>query len=73
MPIDVRPAETLKKALRDPFVPSLWVGTAGGAAGLAYGGVAGLLKEQNPFLYSLSTGIKWSGLATGFWCEYQST
>ncbi|RJE23363.1 hypothetical protein PHISCL_04305 [Aspergillus sclerotialis] len=45
------------------------VGTLAGAAGLVYGGVAGVFRSSHPGIHSLSRGIHWFACGTTFWCK----
>lgn len=40
-----------------------------GAAGLIYGGAAGVIRSPNPVIHSLSCGIHWFACGSTFWCS----
>ncbi|OJJ51226.1 hypothetical protein ASPZODRAFT_156160 [Penicilliopsis zonata CBS 506.65] len=47
--------------------PALQVGSVSGAAGLVYGGVAGVIRSPHPVIHSVSCGIHWFACGTAFW------
>ncbi|KAJ5760665.1 hypothetical protein N7520_007821 [Penicillium odoratum] len=51
----------------DPLLAAVKVGALSGAAGLIYGGAAGVIKSPNPVIHSLSCGIHWFACGTTFW------
>lgn len=55
------------RALFDPFLPALGVGTLSGASGLAFGLVAGSLRSAHPGLFAAVTGAQWFGLGSSYW------
>ncbi|KAM5487458.1 hypothetical protein MaudMau93_004543 [Microsporum audouinii] len=49
-------------------VPSaLQAGGLGGACGLLYGGVSGVLQGRHPIIKSISTGVYWFAFGSSFW------
>ncbi|KAJ5690595.1 hypothetical protein N7462_004987 [Penicillium macrosclerotiorum] len=54
-------------AAGDPLLAAAKVGALSGAAGLIYGGVAGVLRSPNPVVHSLSCGIHWFACGSTFW------
>ena len=55
------------RALLDPVVPALTVGSFTGASGLIFGIVTGSLRSAHPALFAAFSGAQWFGLGTTFW------
>ncbi|KAK5185787.1 hypothetical protein LTR44_001836 [Exophiala sp. CCFEE 6388] len=58
--VEVKSRSSAERALLEPLLPSLGVGTATGVLGVAYGTVAGILvSTPRPLLYSSVSGVQW--------------
>jgi hypothetical protein len=55
------------RAILDPILPSLGVGSFTGASGLAVGLLTGSLRSAHPVLFAAVSGAQWFGLGTTFW------
>ncbi|KAJ5257033.1 hypothetical protein N7478_013137 [Penicillium angulare] len=51
----------------DALLSAAKVGALSGAAGLIYGGAAGVIRSPNPVIHSLSCGIHWAACGSTFW------
>ncbi|KAJ5050460.1 uncharacterized protein L3040_002343 [Drepanopeziza brunnea f. sp. 'multigermtubi'] len=49
--------------------PALRVGGLSGTSGLLFGGFAGVIRSNTPFLFALASGIQWSVLGGTFWAS----
>ncbi|KAI1611041.1 hypothetical protein EDD37DRAFT_608257 [Exophiala viscosa] len=69
--LQAKSRSSAERALLDPLLPSLGVGTATGALGVAYGTVAGILvSTPRPLLYSSVSGVQWfCAGSTYFYCR----
>jgi hypothetical protein len=59
--------EPVVRAILDPILPSLGVGSFTGASGLAVGLLTGSLRSAHPVLFAAVSGAQWFGLGTTFW------
>lgn len=59
--------DPLVRAILDPILPSLSVGSFTGASGLAVGLLTGSLRSAHPILFATVSGAQWFGLGTTFW------
>ncbi|KAK4946829.1 hypothetical protein LTR10_014332 [Elasticomyces elasticus] len=69
--VEVKSRSSAERALLEPLLPSLGVGTATGVLGVAYGTVAGILvSTPRPLLYSSVSGVQWfCAGSTYFYCR----
>ncbi|OOQ84918.1 hypothetical protein PEBR_28261 [Penicillium brasilianum] len=51
----------------NPLLAAAKVGALSGAAGLIYGGAAGVIRSPNPLVHSLSCGIHWFACGSTYW------
>ncbi|KAJ6119790.1 hypothetical protein N7523_004070 [Penicillium sp. IBT 18751x] len=53
--------------LEDSFWASAKMGGLTGAAGIIYGGAAGVIRSRHPLVHSLAHGIHWTVAGSAFW------
>ncbi|KAI9051589.1 hypothetical protein LZ554_004633 [Drepanopeziza brunnea f. sp. 'monogermtubi'] len=59
----------LPSEILEIVIPALRVGGLSGTSGLLFGGFAGVIRSNTPFLFALASGIQWSVLGGTFWAS----